>query len=561
MSEEIQPQYINLANLLTNRLFRIPQYQRAYSWQTKQRKDLFDDIRQSYGAGDGRDHFMATVVRLRREKRVIITDEHLVIDIVDGQQRITTLILLLKAITKNLNSSDSIEKRIRRELLETLVKPDEASLLLLQTNHDASEYFANYVRKGEYSSPNVAKTLADKELLTAIKECEGFVEEWQTSGYSLAQLVGHLKNRLTLIFHEISDEALVYSVFEVLNNRGLEVSWFDRLKSMLMSVIFESETGNKQELINEIHGLWADIYRTIGLRLGLSVESLRFAATLWSDNMPSRLLSEENAASLLFDQSRGSPAKVIESTTWIKSVTEAVDELMADQRLSAVARISHTRLVAVAVNLRTDLTKSEKSKILRRWENVTFRIYGMGGHDARTSVGEYVRLAWRIWREELSIEDIMSELAEIGSCYKGKDVVKDLRRIDAYSELREVLLYFFQRYEEHLVKEAGQNFNNEQWNRIWEAGIADSIEHIAPQSSEREHVHYLGNLMILPPKLNSKLGSKALKDKAEDYIKTGLLVAQDVAQQLRENQGTWRSREIRERERKLLEWAAQEWSD
>ena len=232
---------------------------------------------------------MATVVGLRREKRTIMTKEHQVIELVDGQQRITTLILLLKAIAKNLDPSESEAERIRQDLEETLVKPDKASLLHLQTNHDTSDYFAVYLRKGIYPPSGAAKTLADRELLRAIEACEEFVIEWREGGCSLGDLVSLLNTRPTFVFHEIGDEGLVYTVFEVLNSRGLDVSWFDRLKSMLMAIVLESGSGNKAELIEEVHQLWTDIYSCVGLRLGLSTESLRFAATLWLPQRPSRI--------------------------------------------------------------------------------------------------------------------------------------------------------------------------------------------------------------------------------------------------------------------------------
>ncbi len=122
--------------------------------------------------------------------------------------------------------------------------------------------------------------MADRELLSGIDDCEKLVGDWQSDGNSLEELVSLLKNRLTFVFHEIGDEALVYSVFEVFNSRGLDVSWFDRLKSMLMAIVFEADTGNKSEIIDEVHQLWTNIYRCVGLRLGMSTESLRFAATL-----------------------------------------------------------------------------------------------------------------------------------------------------------------------------------------------------------------------------------------------------------------------------------------
>ena len=171
MTLEIQPQHATFGGLNHDRLFRIPSYQRAYSWQRRQRADLFEDIQRTWESGDGRQHFMATIVGLRREKRTIIIDEHQVIDIVDGQQRLTTLILLLKSIAKVIDRDDVVGKRLGREIDEALVKPDNASLLLLQTNHDTSSYFADYLRNGTSPLPRLATTLADRELLRAIRDC------------------------------------------------------------------------------------------------------------------------------------------------------------------------------------------------------------------------------------------------------------------------------------------------------------------------------------------------------------------------------------------------------
>jgi uncharacterized protein with ParB-like and HNH nuclease domain len=96
----LNPQHLTVSKLMQGRLFRIPDYQRAYSWQKRQRDDLFADIREVHRSG--RDHFMATVVGLARDTRVIDADEFAVVELVDGQQRITTLVILLKAIEKAL---------------------------------------------------------------------------------------------------------------------------------------------------------------------------------------------------------------------------------------------------------------------------------------------------------------------------------------------------------------------------------------------------------------------------------------------------------------------------
>ena len=556
------PQHLTLQQLLTDRLFRIPQYQRSYSWGERQRKDLFEDIKQSFGAGTSADHFMATVIALVRDKVNIpgSLGEHRNVDIVDGQQRITTLILLLKAIAKSLGQSDTVEASLRSNLEKMLVKADDATLLLLQTNHDSSHHFATYVRTGKYVDVNQAKTLADRQLLNAMKECEDFVREWKTEGHPLENLVTHIHNRLTFIYHEINDEGLVYTVFEVLNSRGLPVPWFDRLKSKLMALVFEStETGNRDQLINEVHQLWTDIYGIIGLRRGMSAESLRFAATLHAKGEPYRPLSEEASVDLLHNLAMGGPHNVIKITEWLKSVTEAVNSVRGNPRLSAVTDIQQARLVATSIHLLEGLGPKEKERILRRWENVTFRIYGMYAKDARTSVGDYTKLAWQIANRDFSTSKILDELASIGKKYPIEKAVEELKQTNCYEKLTgDELKYFFHRYEEHLSRESGQKFENQHWAHIWARDAAESIEHILPQSSGEDHIHWLGNLLLLPPGLNSKLGASQPQNKAEPYKETGMKIAVDAAEKVSNG---WSREEIKRREKELLEWAAKEWAD
>src|SRR5258708_40215484 len=66
----IQPKFLSLSDLLANRLFRIPQYQRSYSWERKHRDDMFEDI-QALRDQPERRHFMATVVGLNRGQKTI----------------------------------------------------------------------------------------------------------------------------------------------------------------------------------------------------------------------------------------------------------------------------------------------------------------------------------------------------------------------------------------------------------------------------------------------------------------------------------------------------------
>ena len=224
-----------------------------------------------------------------------------------------------------------------------------------------------------------------------MEECEQFVDGRHGSDISLVELVTLLKDRLTLIVHKLSDESLVYTEFVVLNSGGLDVSWLSRLKSMLTAIVFES-SANRSETIDKVHHLWTQIYDCVGLRLGLSTESLRLAATLPNPVCPSRPLGEEDAALMLHRQSTGGPEQVIEITRWLEGVA-AVNRLAVNLRRDEVTRIAQARMVATAVYLREDFTSRQRAKIQRRCQKVIFRIYGVYRKYVRWAVGDFVRLA------------------------------------------------------------------------------------------------------------------------------------------------------------------------
>src|SRR5207248_218078 len=155
-------------------------------------------------------------------------------------------------------------------------------------------------------------------------------------------LLSLLKNRLFFLIHEIDDEKAVYTVFEVLNSRGLVVSWLDRLKSILMGAAFELKNANQPGVTKDLHTTWRDIYSVIGMRQGLSTEALRFAATLRGQESPSRTLGEEDSVDLL--RALAKNGKTIRAVAgWLLRVTEACDEVMANSRLNAVTQVSQAR--------------------------------------------------------------------------------------------------------------------------------------------------------------------------------------------------------------------------
>lgn len=554
---QLSPQHVTVDELLNGRLFRIPDYQRAYSWQTKQRADLFNDIEEV--AQSGFDHFMATVVGLGRDQRNIGSKRYKLVDLVDGQQRVTTIVILLKAIEQALDANDA--ERDKRDLSELLVKDDEHSAILLQTNHDSSDVFLQYVRTGRVTQPE-ASAASDQNILDAIAECKAFVTEWANKR-PLVELLSTIRNKLSMIYHEITDEAVVYRVFEVLNSRGLDVKWVDKTKSRLMASIYEhvSDDGNREDGLHEMHTIWKDIYRTLGLDLRLGDEALTFAGTWKLATSPRRVLSEEDASIEIAATAGKTISTIMDAARWLRRVVDKVVTLDNDKRRSAVARVRQARFVAVAILLR-GFEESIERDLLSAWERTTFRIYTLGGADTRYRVGAYVELGYDIINASLEPDVIVQKLSDLGDGYSIDEVIEEDGSTweEWYGGWSAEVRYLLFRYEEHLARESGEHVDPLAWEKIWAADPAKSIEHIMPRSTNEPWVHHLGNLTMLPPRTNSKLGDKSPAEKASTYVESGVKATAALGRAIAGGL-VWDEEAVKCRAAEIERFARIEWAD
>ncbi|MCK0166267.1 DUF262 domain-containing HNH endonuclease family protein [Jannaschia sp. S6380] len=556
---QLNPMHLTVAKLLDGRLFRIPEYQRAYSWQKKQRADLFKDIQEAHNSG--REHFMATIVALSRDTKAIGADEYKIVELVDGQQRITTIVVLLKAIEQALSADDKQTAKMKADLSELLVKSDDHEMILLQTNHDSSSVFKDYIKTGEVSEDE-RSTSADQNLIDAAKECARFVENWQQND-NLIELYGTIRNRLSVIFHEIADEAIVYRVFEVLNSRGLDVKWIDKTKSQLMASIFEYSNDQKGQVdgLHEMHTIWKAIYQNLGLRQDLGDEALRFAGTFAkSDEDPRKILSEEKASQELQRVAGKEIKTLIGCASDLQKTVKVVKQLHDNPRLRAPAKILHARFLAVAILLRK-FDKAKEKELLNAWERVTFRIFGLGDADARNKIADYVMLGFAVHKKTKSASEILEAIREIGEDYQIDDVITGPKYWDdCYKGWTEELRYVLFRYDEHLAANAGEEINALQWEKIWQNDASSSIEHIVPQNSGRSDIHNIGNLTMLPPKVNSSLGGKSPSEKAERYTDSGLRGTIQVGKEITKSQ-KWTKADVARRRDEIEAFVKDVWAD
>ena len=578
----IQPEFKPLIVILSDKLFRIPEYQRHYSWQTKQRNELFEDIKKLQAARekyDERTHFMATIVCLKtKDKEKVGSNTFYVYDIVDGQQRLTTLVILLKAISLKLRNDEQLDEA--KELDKLLVK-DDGRLIILQNNHDNRLILRDYLKNGNEPQADSIQTVADKNIFQAIKDCEKFIN----CHSNVVDLLALVKNYLYFIFQSLEDKGAVYTIFEVLNSRGLDVDWLDKCKSLLMGLLYEYASSPENndlfsQHLNELHSYWSDIYREIGLQNIPGHEIIRFAATLKEESGAGRPLSAEDTLEFFKNDCTKVSSndlvinKIIENTVWLKNITSCLSKLYADKRRNAVTDITQARLLAVAIMLRKDLREEERNSLLEQWERTSFKIYGLFRKDSRTKVGEYVRAAKKIRKDaNATVNDLLNTIARIGSDFPIDTAVEELKKHDFYSNWQKELQYFFFRYEEYLAKMNGTQLDKIIWNEIWESNPNNTIEHILPQDKSkpcwnhftedehRELVHSMGNLCLLAPRLNSEAGNKGFSDKKETYKKASLMLLNEIVSDNGVERSVWDKDAINYRREQLIKFAMEQWKD
>ncbi|HME11579.1 MAG TPA: DUF262 domain-containing HNH endonuclease family protein [Candidatus Acidoferrum sp.] len=234
---------INYQDLVGNgKTYRVPPYQRDYSWSEEQWEDLWNDIDDLRTNPDLRHYMGALVVEGRSDRDFLI---------IDGQQRMATLSILALAVIDQLGKSadsgiDSSANRERaKELRDRFIgEKDPASLIeqsKLFLNETDNPFYQDYLIQlrrplNPRGLPKSNRLLWD--CFQYFRKRLGEVEELRSDGAAVARLLSEATARqLLFILITVDDDLNAYTVFETLNARGLELTTTDLLKNYLFSRI------------------------------------------------------------------------------------------------------------------------------------------------------------------------------------------------------------------------------------------------------------------------------------------------------------------------------------
>ena len=254
----------NYLELIGNgKTYRVPPYQRDYSWSEEQWEDLWNDVIDLRQDPETRHYLGALVVEGTSDRDFLI---------IDGQQRLATLSLLALAVINRLEGmardgidpADNAERA--RELRNRFIgEKDPASLIessRLHLNDTDDAFYQDYlVQIREPLNPR--RLPKSNRLLLACFQYFGEqlqkLEALQQNGRTLASLLSEtMARQLLFILITVDDDLNAYTVFETLNARGLELTTTDLLKNYLFSLV------NVPADLEALQRRWKSLVETVG---------------------------------------------------------------------------------------------------------------------------------------------------------------------------------------------------------------------------------------------------------------------------------------------------------
>lgn len=523
-----------LGNGLT---YRIPRFQRDYSWTDNEWEDLWADIQEVLQGSKQEAHYMGYLVLQSSDDKSF--------DVIDGQQRLTTVSLLVLAVLKNIqklivagNEAKANTQRLNQIRQTYVGYLDPVTLIArskLTLNRNNDNYYQTYVvplehlpQRGFRASEHLLRKAFewfDKQVASYLKSGTG------DEGKRLAQLVEDISDRLFFTVITVTDELNAYKVFETLNARGVRLSSTDLLKNYLFSVL---DRGNETDLeLRNLEDRWESI-----------------VGRLQAENFPDFLRVHWNSRNSfarqadLFKAIRSKITNRTEVFTLLRGMEEDLDTYLAlsspegsewsqeDKKLVGILKTFRVKqpfpLLLVA---RRMLTQAEFTGLLRATVVISLRFNVIAANGTGEQERTYNAVAGKISQGILdnlgAILQAMRSIYIEDALFQAAFTEKTIRTTD--SRNNRVVRFILCALEKHL---SGQDhdFLSDTFN----------VEHILPQNAPdgwgkfsndeaSNSIYRLGNMTLLESAANRNLGNAEYPVKRPTYEKSSFEITKKCA--------------------------------
>lgn len=608
MATEVQ----SLAKIFNNRIFRIPDYQRGYAWGDRQLADFWSDLQR---AGTERIHYCGQLTlekvtdgqwqKWEGDQWLIEDADYEPYFVVDGQQRLTTSIILLQCLLEDIESDVVLAGQKVVELREKYLAKGNGvlrSCLFGYANDNPShEFFRTQilgVPSNEFNGTRTVYTTnlgAAKDYFKAqIAKLNGLEDK--------ERLLKAMVQRFRFNLHELSDDIDVFMAFETMNNRGKSLSRLELLKNRLiyLSTLAKESEPEKQKVRANINAVWRTIYEELGRNPSSSLDDDEFLRAHWivffgydkdeADPLTQFLLNRH----FTIEKLEVGKLKLTDIQSYVDSLQICARVWQRlhfpenhTQALGAKAHASLVRLKRLGFGVLRPLILAILSKTFSDDELVEplnqaerFLLLVRNLTKTRADIGEpdSYRLAFEINKGTAGLADCVAKLSE--RINKSFNVANFQFRIDelfadedpdGFYRLPGLHFLLFE-YEENLRRAAKSPDAKINWDDF--AGARKSIEHVYPQNGENDEwpafkdyssserpklLQGLGNLVAVSVAKNASLSRSSFgaKKKGTDKIPG---FSQGSFSELRIAQSEdWNAKAILDRGIELLEFIEKRW--
>ncbi|QDY58655.1 DUF262 domain-containing protein [Helicobacter pylori] len=578
---------LNLDGVIEKGVFEIPSYQMGYAWQKRQLKDFWNDLEHVSKLGD-KFHYMHSLTLRESENEF----ESSVFEIIDGQQRLATSLILLGLLAKTTKHKDP--------------KYDSMNLepILSYKYYGLSEAFRAIM--GEEKDLEKFKTSFYAKNL--IKAYEFFKEEISdTPVGTLERMFDALTKKMLFSVAELNDNRIdPFSSFETINNRGKDLSTLELFKNRLHFVAHKICDGKKLETLQqEINKTYTIVYYDLRSFEDDDLERFlkHFVAYYYGENsnkFKERLLEmefnahrkyddanlddeyekidellfylsysskvwnflhtlDEKSIALIFDDNRKLEMEITPKMHGLLDKMRRLNALSDNAFLPLLLSLLTIQLVGKSAN-EQPYTTQELEGLLEYLERFGFLIYGVAGKN--TAKNEWIESAFKAFRayrygeENIVIGNLPTlEKSFFKEKHSGLELLEESihskKNTEKWYQWDKALNYLLYEYELYHNPETTLNFDSS----------LESIEHILPQNPDQGYsakeknwaknphiVHALGNLLLIPKNANSSLSNKPFEEKRKEYLK-GSYSEKEVAKN-----ASFGVAQIKERSEKLLDF-------
>lgn len=248
MENEIKAEKINLNEVFSGFWFLVPEYQRSYVWEEDNINDLLDDLWYAYKNNSNKEYFLDSLVL----KNINNNEIHNEYEVLDGQQRLTTL-FLLQAVIRDLTDEELLKETCHERIFQKENKfrdIPERIRVIYRIRDDVEDFIKEFILNQDGSlSLDILREKTEMKNISISNMAKAIIlmNKYFSDGSRITEIdnfVAFISKKVVFIYVATSNREDAFRLFTILNNRGIPLTNADILKSINIGVLDENDRIN-----------------------------------------------------------------------------------------------------------------------------------------------------------------------------------------------------------------------------------------------------------------------------------------------------------------------------